>query len=247
MEVAKRTTRASLLMESMMTTKIRNKKKVKLDDHQVTENSTKKKVLRRAEDGDLEMIFSPRTPSYILKPRHPLPHSWTFWYSAGNKKLSWRQNQIKISTVATIEDFWFIYNQVQPASCLHAGHTYSVFRGDILPDWEHEENRDGGRWMVSVDKLQRQEMLDGRWMEVLIMLMGEHVGQVGSKLITGAEVCVRKKGDRLEVWVGNVDMGGIVEVGREIKRKLGLGSKDKIQFSIHKEEMVGCEGQILVL
>jgi len=235
MEVAKRTTRASLLMESRMPKKTRNKKKVKSDKLQI-KNSTKK-VSSSAEDGGLEMVFSPQTPSYILKPRHPLPQSWTFWYSAGNKKLSWRQNQIKISTVSTIEDFWFIFNQVQPASCLQAGHTYSVFRGDILPDWEHEENRDGGRWMVSVDKAQRQEMLDSRWLEVLIMLMGEHVGQTGSKLITGAEVCVRKKGDRLEVWVGDVDMGGIVEVGREVKRKLGLGSKDKIQFSIHKEEM----------
>ena len=79
------------------------------------------------------------------------------------------------------------------------------------------------------------------------MLMGEHVGQTVSNLITGAEVCVRKKGDRLEVWLGGVDMGGIVAVGREVKRKLGLTSKDKIQFSIHKEEMEGSGGQILVL
>ena len=50
------------------------------------------------------------------------------------------------------------------------------------------------------------------------------------------------------MWVGDVDMGGIVEVGREVKRKLGLGSKDKIQISIPKEEMEemeGCGGPIL--
>ena len=74
----------------------------------------------------------------------------------------------------------------------------SITADGVLPDWEHEENRDGGRWMVSVDKAQRQEMLDTQWLEVLILLMGENVGQTGSKLITGAEVCVRKKGERVE-------------------------------------------------
>ena len=51
------------------------------------------------------------------------------------------------------------------------------------------------------------------------------------------EVCVRKKGDRLEVWVGNVaSMEGIVKAGRMLKSKLMLGPFDKIQFSIHKEK-----------
>ena len=133
MELNKRTTRASLLTESKMSTKSRNKKKVKSDKLQVTGNSTKIKNFCFAEDGGIEMVFPPLTPSYILKPHHPLPHSWIFWYSTGNMKLSRRQNQVKIST---IEDFWFIFNHVQPASCLQAGHTDSMFRGDILPDWE---------------------------------------------------------------------------------------------------------------
>ena len=84
----------------------------------------------------INMTFSP-LPTYhssILKPRHLFPHSWTFWYFAGNKRLSWKQNQSKISSVATVEDFWLTYNQVKLASELPAGFTYSVFRSVILPD-----------------------------------------------------------------------------------------------------------------
>jgi len=150
--------------------------------------------------------------------------------------------------VTTVEEFWHTYNQVQPASCLHAGYTYSVFRVGIVPDWEDRHNKEGGRWMVGCAKTERQEKLDSRWMEVLIMLMGEHVEEQGPKMITGAEVCVRKKEDRLEVWLGNVDnMRGVVEVGRELKRKLGLGSSTKIQFLIHEEEKGGVVGPSLML
>ena len=213
---------------------------MKLDDFPGQVKSPMKNLSLVSDEG-IDLIFSPSLslPSTIIKPQHPLPHSWTFWYSAGNKRLSWKQNQVKISAVSTVEDFWLVYNQVKLASSLPVGHTYSVFRGDILPDWEDEANRDGGRWMVSWDKIERQEKLDSRWLEILFMLMGEHMENKLARLVTGAELCVRKKGDRIEVWVGDVsDMSGMVEVGRVVKKKLGVGSSEKIQFTFHKKERV---------
>jgi len=59
-------------------------------------------------------------------------------------------------------------------------------------------------------------------------------------VVTGAEACVRKKGDRLEMWVGNVDsMGCVLKVGRIMK--------SDIQLSIHSEEKEGVEGSKLTL
>ena len=58
--------------------------------------------------------------------------------------------------------------------------------------------------MVSFDKKERKEMLDNRWLEVIYMLLGEQVEEGAIKTVVGAEACVRKKGDRLEVWVGDV-------------------------------------------
>ena len=90
-------------------------------------------------------------------------------------------------------------------------------------------------------------MLDIRWMEVLVLLMGDHVGQLGSRLITGAEVCVRKNGDRLELWVADIEMVGIVEVGRLMKERLRLDPKENVQFSMHKENIEGKGRSNLVL
>eukprot|EP00092_Neocalanus_flemingeri_P083545 GFUD01104878.1.p1 GENE.GFUD01104878.1~~GFUD01104878.1.p1 ORF type:complete len:250 (-),score=78.58 GFUD01104878.1:112-861(-) len=244
----RRVTRALLTSDHKISKKFRNKKNVKFDDHSSKEEM---KNLSLASDEGIDMTFSPRRPSLsipstILKPHHPLSHSWTFWYSAGNRHLSWKKNQIKISTVATIEEFWLTYTQVQPASCLNTGHTFSVFRADILPDWEDVANREGGRWILNCAKTERQEMLDTKWMDLLFMLMGEHMED--ASLVAGAEVCVRNKGDRLEVWVRDVSsMSEVVKVGRAVRRKLEQDPSNKMKLSVHKEEMEGFVGPSLMM
>jgi len=184
-------------------------------------------------------------PPIILKPKHQLSHTWTLWYSAANRKLSWRKNQIKIFSISTIEDFWLMYNQLQPASCLPNGHTYSVFRDGILPDREEVDNRDGGKWMLNCPKSERDERFDNKWLNVLFMIMEE---DKFDRLITGAEACVRLSEDRLEVWIGDVsDVCDMIEVGRVIKTKLEVDSNKKIEFSMHKDERRGVLGPKLAL
>ena len=66
--------------------------------------------------------------------------------------------------------------KVKLASRLSAGHTYSVFKKGVVPDWEDKANVQGGRWMIYFDKNQRRGMLDDRWMEALLMVLGDHLG-----------------------------------------------------------------------
>ena len=44
-------------------------------------------------------------------------------------------------------------------------------------DWEDPRNQDGGRWMISLDKRQKQELLDTYWLEIIFFLIGEHADQ----------------------------------------------------------------------
>lgn len=42
-------------------------------------------------------------------PRHPLEHSWTFWFdnpSAKSKQVAWGSSIRPIYTFSTVEDFW---------------------------------------------------------------------------------------------------------------------------------------------
>jgi len=232
---SRRVTRSSLLIghKSPSNGGLNNK-----EDFSAKEYRKNKKRYQAQDSFEMaSSAFSLSIPHSIVKPKHALHHSWTLWYSAANRKLSWKQNQIKIFSVTTVEDFWLMYNQVQPPSGLPVGHTYSLFRGEILPDREDVANRDGGKWMMICGKEERRESLDRRWLDIMFMAMEESELDY---LVTGVEVCVRKKEDRLEVWIGDVDnIGRMVEVGRLVKRKLKVELSDQIEFSIHKDDKKG--------
>ena len=230
----------------------KSQKKVKFQVNKSAAIKEMKNVSLTSDEG-IDISDSPLSPTItsipptILRPQHPLKTSWTFWYSVGNKNLSWEQNQVKISTVSTIEQFWLLTSQLKPPSNIPPGHTYSVFRAGVAPDYEDVANMKGGRWMISCPRVEREDRLDTRWLEVLFMVVGEHMTEF-SGLINGAEACVRKQGDRLEVWVKDVSMmRGVVEVGRRVKSKLGLDISKRIKFSLHKEDKEGVKGLRLSL
>ena len=39
--------------------------------------------------------------------------------------------------------------------------------------WEDDQNKRGGRWLINLDKKQRQNSLDNFWLEVMLCLIGE--------------------------------------------------------------------------
>ena len=61
--------------------------------------------------------------------RHPLKHSWTFWYFDMNGgAANWDENLKKIVDVSTVEDFWAVYHHMKEVSQLDSGCDYSLFK-----------------------------------------------------------------------------------------------------------------------
>ena len=60
-------------------------------------------------------------------------------------------------------------------------------------------------------------------------------------------MAVRRKMDRVEVWLGTTtDLQLVTEVGRKLKAQLGTG-KTKMKFSIHREEKEGLKRPCLMI
>jgi len=208
-----------------------------------------KKMSLASENVDIFSSFNYRSsiPKSIMRPQHKLSSTWNLWYSVGNKNLSWEQNQIMVCSISTVEQFWYLTSQIEPPSRIPSGHTYSMFRSGVLPDWEDKANVDGGRWMLTFSKKEIRDELDARWLDMLVMLLGDHLPQSCVR-VNGAEACVRKKGDRLEVWISDVkSMMNIVEIGRLIKEKIAIGMCVNVKFSVHKEDRNGVKGPRLEL
>ena len=186
---------------------VKAKKNVKFVDpnYSVLHNSSV------ATDEGVDVSFSSCTgsisvPASVARSQHSLNSAWSFWFSSGNKRASWKQNQIVLANLTSVEEFWNTYNkvdpcylsrsfylitslQVQPSSQLAPGQSYSVFRSGVVPDWEDPANARGGRWMICFDTEERQTKLDDRWLELLIMVLGDRAGSI----VTGI-ICLVRQG-----------------------------------------------------
>lgn len=56
-----------------------------------------------------ETVSSMEKPSKSLTAKHPLEHSWTFWFdspSARSKQVAWGASMRPIYTFSSVEEFW---------------------------------------------------------------------------------------------------------------------------------------------
>jgi len=201
------------------------------------EKTTGKEVIANKQE-NLEVIANKEAkvevgPEEFLK--HPLQNAWTLWFFKNDKARTWEENQRPILTVATVEDFWSLYNHVSLASNLPPGSDYSFFKEGIFPDWEDEKNGPGGRWMINSDRQQRGDVLDTHWLEILIFLIGEQA-EVHASKVNGAVVNLRAKGDKLGVWLADTAADSVLRIGRMVKERLGLPKDQTIVFNVHRED-----------
>jgi len=153
-------------------------------------------------------------------PLHPLQHTWVLWYCKSEKNKPWEECLKQITTFRSVEDFWALYNHIQLASGLSFGSDYYMFKEGIQPMWEDKSNRDGGRWLINVDKGRRNELLDRYWLELLLAMVGEQFDEFGDQ-ICGAVVNIRNKGDKISLWTRDA-------ANDEANRRIGTILKTKI-------------------
>ncbi|XP_003384312.1 PREDICTED: eukaryotic translation initiation factor 4E-like [Amphimedon queenslandica] len=136
----------------------------------------------------------------VTPERHPLQNKWVLWYLKNDKQKEWKDNLRKIICIDTVEDFWSVYNHIKPPSQISSGCDYMLFKEGIEPMWEDKTNKDGGRWLLNIDKRDRKDgVLDNVWMETLMCLIGE-IFDDSSDDICGAVAQNRTKGDKISIW-----------------------------------------------
>lgn len=104
-------------------------------------------------------------PERVIK--HPLLDQWTLWFLENDRSKSWEDMQNRVTSFATVEDFWSLYSHIKAASHIGDLNDYSLFKGNIRPMWEDKANKYGGRWILSFGKHQRRNDLDDMWLDTV--------------------------------------------------------------------------------
>lgn len=186
------------------------------------------------------------SPAANPAPKHPLQNEWQLWYWKNVKDKSWEDGLLKVTKFKTVEDFWALYNHIQSASQLIPGSDYCLFKGDIQPKWEDDENRRGGRWLYVLMKSGNQmakakhgQLVDDIWLEILLSMIGEGFGE-DSEQICGAVFNARPKMDKIALWTADwQNTKAVRSIGALIKeRTVPLGYLGQIQYEAHEQTQV---------
>lgn len=172
-------------------------------------------------------------PEHLFK--HPLQNTWTLWYLENDRTKSWEDMQNEITSFDTVEDFWSLYNHIKPPSDIKMGSDYSLFKKGIRPMWEDAANKQGGRWVITLNRCPKTE-LDNLWLDVLLCLIGEAFDH--SDQICGAVVNIRNKNNKISIWTANGNNEeAALEIGHKLRESLRL-ARQNLQYQLHKDTMV---------
>uniref|UniRef100_A0A1A9WX14 EIF-4F 25 kDa subunit n=1 Tax=Glossina brevipalpis TaxID=37001 RepID=A0A1A9WX14_9MUSC len=112
--------------------------------------------------------------------KHPFQNTWTLWYLENDGFQSWLDMQTVIMSFNNAEDFWSLYNHIKPPSYIKIGSDYSQLKEAIRPMWEDAANKEGGRWVITLNYTPETKAVN-LWLDVILYLIGgvfDHSDQI---------------------------------------------------------------------
>jgi len=217
--------------------------------------------------------------------KHPLYSAWTLWFDSpmtkgrnlpqtpisampqtpvpqtpnvGTTAQGWMEDIKRVISFDSVEEFWGLYNNIIPPSQLPQKANYYLFKEGIIPAWEDEANKNGGKWSIQLPKDKNRAHVDRMWLYTMLAAIGETfdpvpTGSPATSLITGVIVSTRPQFYRLSIWTRLAPAGGdddaalrerVEGVGKHFKvnvlgysetARLGGPLSTEVEFLSHKD------------
>jgi len=157
---------------------------------------------------------------------------WNFWFNrrqpGARTQESFDKNLKKVGEFNTVEGYWRYAHQMIRPNDLPNSCDYSLFRAGVKPMWEHDDNRNGGKWIVRIRKGQATRS----WENLLLALTGDEFG-LGCE-ICGAVISIRFQEDIISVWNATAEDYEAVQTIRNVLRQaLNLPAQVSMEYRRH--------------
>jgi len=207
----------------------------------------------------IRTVFSDPTNFNV---KHPLCSAWTLWFDSPMTKgrnlpqtpisalpqtpvpqtpnvsaaaQGWMEDIKRVISFDSVEEFWGLYNNIVPPSQLPQKANYYLFKEGIIPAWEDEANKNGGKWSIQLPKDKNRAHVDRMWLYTMLAAIGETFdpipalpdGSAAASLITGVIVSTRPQFYRLSIWTRLAPTGGEEEASLR-ERIEGVGRHFKV-------------------
>ncbi|CAG9577365.1 putative eukaryotic translation initiation factor [Leishmania major strain Friedlin] len=152
---------------------------------------------------------------------------------------------IFVSNVGDVESFWRLWRYLPAPSALPTVYTYSWFRKDIKPEWEHPRNKKGGTISIVVfdrdrSGLSDKQVLDDVFMAMLVGAVGESFHECSTTL-NGIMLKVRSnKPVTLQLWTAHSEVGKLKAFANSVRDTLtkimGAKTLQKLEYYSHHQK-----------
>ncbi|KAJ6575186.1 translation initiation factor eIF 4e-like domain-containing protein [Mycena capillaripes] len=256
-----------------------------VNDDESLEPGEIQEVDMQAQAEGIRTVFNDPTNFNV---KHPLYSPWTLWFDSPQTKgrnmpqtpisafpqtpsvpqtpgvaaaQGWMEDIKRVISFDSVEEFWGLYNNIVPPSLLPQKANYYLFKEGIIPAWEDEANKNGGKWSIQLPKDKNRAHVDKMWLYTMLAAIGETFdpsltqedpsGSPPNSLITGVIVSTRPQFYRLSIWTRLAPSGEddklrerIEGVGKHFKMSvLGFSESQKlagplateVEFLSHKD------------
>ena len=171
-------------------------------------------------------------------PKTPIEQKFSFWYRISDDALINQQpgktldkkeyeNQVKkIAEFDTIEDFWCIFQHLRKPDSCKPGIEFQMFKNPIMPMWEDENNKNGGKISIKL----RKDYTTIIWEEMIFALISGVLPKEIKDELNGIVVSSRKEFNVLQIWFKNYSLNIIAEIEQCIKDLLQI--PNEVQLDI---------------
>ena len=138
----------------------------------------------------------------------------------------------KIAEFDTIEDFWDIFQHLRKPDSCRPGIEFFMFKEDIKPLWEDENNKNGGRFSIKL----KQGYTTIIWEEMIFTLIGGILPKEVKDEINGIVVTSKKEFNTLQIWFKTFDSKITKEIETCIRDILVIPDEVKLepkQFNVN--------------
>ncbi|KAI1793905.1 eukaryotic translation initiation factor 4E class I [Ganoderma leucocontextum] len=232
----------------------------------------------QAQADNIRTVFNDPTNFNV---KHPLYSPWTLWFDSpatkgrnlpqtpmssfpqtpvahtpgGIAAQGWMEDIKRVITFDSVEEFWGLYNNIVPPSQLPQKANYYLFKEGIIPAWEDEANKNGGKWSIQLPRDKNRNVVDKMWLYTMLAAIGETFdplltsgegSEAPQSMITGVIVSTRPQFYRVSIWTRTAPTmaGGeddklrerIESIGRHFKTQvLGYSESQKLAGALATE------------
>ena len=168
----------------------------------------------------------------------PIEQKFSFWYRISDDALINQQpgktldkkeyeNQVKkIAEFDTIEDFWSIFQHLRKPDSCRPGIEFQMFKNPIMPMWEDEYNKNGGKFSIKL----RKDYTTIIWEEMIFALIGGVLPKEIKDELNGIVVSSRKEFNVLQIWFRNYNSNITADIEQCIRDLLQIPNEVDLEI-----------------